>query len=304
MRDQRKTEIKVGITVFIGIIILIWIYSWAKYITINSDRKILTVKFDSVAGLEIGDPVTVNGVRKGYVDDIKISEAKVYVVLNLDSDTELKEDAQFYVMMLDLMGGKKIEINPGNSKNFINYNKTQIGKFSGDISTAMTVLSSVEYVLIDVIKEIKFTLSQLNSVLGDSQFNSELKNSLTNLNSLTHNLNTLIETNKLNINNFINEGTQLTKSINDLIITNKDSIRASVYLIKQTIDNSQRLITNVNSFLEKTNNSENNLGRVFNDKKLLEDLKISIKQLKDLTLILLEQLKSNGVKVDAKIDLF
>lgn len=304
MRDQKKTEIKVGITVFIGLIILFWIYSWAKNITLGADRKIITVEFNSVAGLEIGDPVTVNGVKKGYVDDIKISDSKVRVTLNLDSDTELKDDSKFYVMMLDLMGGKKIEINPGSSENVLNYSKIQKGEFLGDISTAMAVLGTVEYDLVDVIKEIKITLSSLNKTLTDSEFSGELKNSVIQLNKLTNNLNELINNNNEKFKELLNESTELTKSVNNFIVTNKDSLSATINLLKQTLDKSQKLVSSVDEFLDKTNKSENNLGRALNDKEIIDDLKVSIKQLKDLTQLLLEQLKSKGIKVDAKIDLF
>ncbi|MEG8947412.1 MlaD family protein [Rosettibacter firmus] len=304
MRDQKKTEIKVGITVFIGLIILFWIYSWAKNITLGADRKIITVEFNSVAGLEIGDPVTVNGVKKGYVDDIKISDSKVRVTLNLDSDTELKDDSKFYVMMLDLMGGKKIEINPGSSENVLNYSKIQKGEFLGDISTAMAVLGTVEYDLVDVIKEIKITLSSLNKTLTDSEFSGELKNSVIQLNKLTNNLNELINNNNEKFKELLNESTELTKSVNNFIVINKDSLSATINLLKQTLDKSQKLVSSVDEFLDKTNKSENNLGRALNDKEIIDDLKVSIKQLKDLTQLLLEQLKSKGIKVDAKIDLF
>lgn len=304
MKDQRKTEIKVGITVFVGIIILLWVYSWAKNLTINADRKELLIEFNSVAGLEIGDPVTINGVRKGYVDDIKISNSKVDVLVNLDPDVVLKEDAKFYIMMLDLMGGKKIEINPGLSQYLINYSISQKGEFLGDISSAMAVLGSVETDLVDVIREIKTSLSYINKSLADSQFNKDLKNSLTNLSNLTNNLNAFIVDNKDEINKLLKDGSELTKSVNTLIESNKDTITATINSLKKTLDNSQQLITRLNDFFDKTNKGENNLGKALNDQEIINDLKTSIQQLKDLTKILLEQLKSNGIKVDAKINLF
>lgn len=304
MKDQRKTEIKVGITVFVGIIILLWVYSWAKNLTINADRKELLIEFNSVAGLEIGDPVTINGVRKGYVDDIKISNSKVDVLVNLDPDVVLKEDAKFYIMMLDLMGGKKIEINPGLSQNLINYSISQKGEFLGDISSAMAVLGSVETDLVDVIREIKTSLSYINKSLADSQFNKDLKNSLTNLSNLTNNLNAFIVDNKDEINKLLKDGSELTKSVNTLIESNKDTITATINSLKKTLDNSQQLITRLNDFFDKTNKGENNLGKALNDQEIINDLKTSIQQLKDLTKILFEQLKSNGIKVDAKINLF
>lgn len=304
MRDQRKTEIKVGITVFIGIVILLWVYSWAKNLTINAGRKELLIEFNTVAGLEIGDPVTINGVRKGYVDDIKISNSKVDVLVNLDPDVVLKEDAKFYVMMLDLMGGKKIEINPGVSQNLINYSINQKGEFLGDISTAMAALGSVESDLVDVIREIKISLSYINQSLADTQLNKDLKNSLMNLSILTNNLNTLIVDNKDEINKLLRNGIELTNSVNSLIESNKDTISLTINSLKQTLDKSQQLIAQLNDFFDKTNKGENNLGKVINDQEIIDDLKASMQQLKELMKLLLEQLKSNGIKVDANINLF
>ena len=70
MKDQRKTEIKVGVTVILGLLIFLWIYGWAKNFTVNSHRKEISVEFASVSGLSEGDPVTINGVKKGYVKKI------------------------------------------------------------------------------------------------------------------------------------------------------------------------------------------------------------------------------------------
>ena len=57
MKDLRKTEIRVGITVIVGLLIFIWILSWAKNFSLSSNQKSLLVKFNSVAGLEIGDTI-------------------------------------------------------------------------------------------------------------------------------------------------------------------------------------------------------------------------------------------------------
>ena len=72
MKDQSKTEIKVGIMVIVGTLVFLWIIGWAKNFSISTSEKFLEVKFPTVAGLEADDPVTVNGVRKGTVQDFKI----------------------------------------------------------------------------------------------------------------------------------------------------------------------------------------------------------------------------------------
>ncbi|MBM4171995.1 MAG: MCE family protein [Ignavibacteria bacterium] len=304
MKDQRKTEIRVGITVLLGIILILWVFGWAKNLSVNSSRKELLVEFNSVAGLELNDPVTINGVRKGFVDEIKIQGNLVNVLLILDGDVELKEDAKFYIMMLDLMGGKRIEVEPGSSAIEMNYSLIAKGKFLGDISTAMAAFGTVEIDLVDVIKDVKITLESLNKTLTDEKFNSDMRNVLNNIVTLTNNLNKLINDNKKEINQLLVSGNKLADNLNEFITTNKDSIAQTIISLKQTMDHSKVLIDKVDLFIDNINQGENNLGKIINDPDLLNDLKTTIQQLKNLANLLLEQLQKEGIKVDASIDLF
>lgn len=304
MKDQRKSEIKVGILVLLGIIIILWVFGWAKNITMSSQRKEIIVEFNSVAGLEIGDPVAINGVRKGYVDDIMIEKNKVHVVVNIGTEIILQEDAKFQIMMLDLMGGKKVEIDPGSSQNELDYTQLQQGRFVGDIASAMAVFGSVETDLVDVIKEVKVTLANLNNTLTDQNFNKDLRSTLFNLTQLTENLNKLIIENRNGINQLLNSGIELSRSVNQFFETNKDSISSTITSLKQTLDHSREMIVKVNELIEKTNSGQNNIGKLLNDPEIVTDLKATLNQLKDLTKLLFDQLQKEGIKVDANINLF
>ena len=109
MTSEKKTEIKVGITVFAALLLLAFIFGWAKNFNLNQNTKLLNVKFPTVAGLAIADMVSVNGVRKGLVNSISTDGNFAKVEIKFSEDVQLREDASFSIMMLDLMGGKKIE---------------------------------------------------------------------------------------------------------------------------------------------------------------------------------------------------
>lgn len=301
MKDQRKTEIKVGVTVLFGLLIFLWVLGWAKNWTINAHRKEVHVEFSSVAGLEVGDPVTINGVRKGYVDEITIQGNKVKTLLNLPLDVVLKEDAKFSVMMLDLMGGKKVEINPGIAGTDLDLDRLQQGVFDGDIASAMAMLGTVQNDLVDVIKEVKISLSTLNQTLTDQEFSSDLKTSVSNLTTLTENLNKLVLNNKDEINQLLKSGVELTKNANDFLKTNRDSISSTISSINSVLKVSKDLLVKVNDFMNKTEKNQNNLGKMLNDPDLMNNLNAIIQQTKELTKILIDQLKSKGVEVNAHI---
>ena len=301
MKDQRKTEIRVGITVIVGLIIFIWILGWAKNFSLSSNQKTLLVKFNSVSGLEVGDNVSVNGVRKGFVENFKLEGDKVIVSLSLDNDVKLQKDATFSISMLDLMGGKKVNINPGISSQPIDYNEVQTGIFYADIPEVMSMLGTVEGDIPAIIKDIKITLSSLNNYLTDNDLNTDIKSSLSNLNKASKKLNILLEENRKGINQLTQNTVKLTQNVNDFLDENKSSLKSSVEELHTVLTQTDSLLVSVNTFSREIKNKKNNIGKILYDDKLYDNLSQSLTQLNELTKILIEQLKGKGVNVNANI---
>lgn len=301
MNDQRRTEIKVGIIVLIGIIVFIWILGWAKNFNLTSSEKSLLVKFDDVSGLEIGDYVTVNGVKKGHVEDFNINGDNVVVKLSIDANVKLKNDAQFQVTMLDLMGGKKVNIIPGVSSEPLDYSEIQSGIFLADIPKVMSILGNVENDILVIVNDIKLSLKSLNNYLNDSKFNTDIKSSISNLNKASTKLNLLLDENREGIKQLTSNTVELTQNVNDLISENKESLKISINNIQTLIKKTDDLISKANSFTDEIKNKQNNIGKILYDDELYKNLTQSLSQLNELTKILINQLKTDGVNVDAHI---
>lgn len=301
MKEQRKTEIKVGLTVLIGILIFLWIFGWAKNLSIRSSENFLKIKFKNVSGLEIGDPVTINGFRKGYVNDIVIRNNDLIVEAAIDNDVKIKEDAKFSIVMLDLMGGKKIDIEPGFSENEIDFSKIQNGVFQSDIPSVMALLGSVQDDLVTVLKDVKTVLSSLNKMVSDENFINELRILVNNVNDLSNQMNKVISENRTDINKLTQNTVELTENTNNLIKDNRESVTELINNFNVLSKETKDLVEKINSFTDEINKRENNLGKILYDDELLGNLKSSIKQLETLTKILVDQLNSKGIKVDANI---
>ncbi|MCU7490904.1 MAG: MCE family protein [Ignavibacteria bacterium] len=304
MKDQRKTEIKVGVTSLLALLLLIWIFGWAKNYRFNQDIKTVNIQFESANGLEKGDIVTVNGVRKGTVQEINISGNSAIVSAELEPDVKLKEDATFGVSMLDLMGGKKVEIKPGTSDKPLDYKQLQHGQFYADVPAVMAMLGSVQGDLVKIIKEVEVTLSSINGVLSDKDFNAQMKSSLANLASISSKLNIMIDENRQNIRQLSSNGAELTKETTTFIRENKDKISSSLNEIQSVMKNTNDLIGKINKLTDETTQKNNNVGKLLYDESLLKDVKASMQQVNELTKTLLQQLNEKGLNVDAHIKLF
>ncbi|MBZ0183353.1 MAG: ABC transporter substrate-binding protein, partial [Melioribacteraceae bacterium] len=240
-------------------------------------------------------------VKKGFVDDIYSSNNNVFVKMILDEDVELKSDAQFYIMMYDLMGEKKVEINPGQSNNLLDFTLHHNGKFTGDISTTMSMLTSIQDDLIGLLKSVSITLDGMNEFLTDDQLKSDLKESVASLKDLTRNSNQLILDNKKNLNSLLIKGDSLLTSSNKFIKENEESFAALIKELTATLKSSQKLVKEVDEIVVQTKNKENNLGRILYDENILNDLKSTIEKTNKLLKIFTEQLEGEGLNVDANI---
>ncbi|MCZ7604335.1 MAG: MlaD family protein [Melioribacteraceae bacterium] len=304
MKDDKKTEIKVGISLLVSLIILIWVIAWAKNVDIFSDQKELLVSFNSVAGLSLGDQVSVNGVRKGYVDQISNHGNNVLVKLILDNDVELKKDAQFSIMMLDLMGGKKIEVMPGDEVEPLDYNVTQTGHFAGDISTTMAKLGMMEENIRTIIEELTITLHSVNNIIGDDEFADNLKTSVASLRDLSYKTSLLLDENRKGIKSLLDSTNVLVSNSNKFIENNSVKISETIDQTSILLKNSNELISKIDKFFVEIKEQKNFAGKILYDEKFYSDLKTSVESLKELTLILIEQLKNEGINVDANISIF
>lgn len=304
MKDQRKTEIKVGIIVIIAILIFLWILGWAKNFSLVSNEKLTTLVFKNVAGLEAGDNVTVNGVREGYVKEISVKGDDVFVTISLNKEVMLKKDASFSVAMLDVMGGKKIEVRPGISNENFEYDKIHQGSFYADIPYVMSMVGNMQGDISESLKDIKVTLKSLNNYLTDEQLNKNIKSAVSNFNKATEKLDLILSENRTAINQLITNSNTLAQDTKKLISENKDNISSSLENLKSVLQKTDTLLTTVNSFALQTTEKKNNFGKILYDKEFFDKLNNSLKQVNDLTKLLIQQLKDKGIKVNAYLNIF
>ncbi len=301
MRNPRATEIKVGITVLLGLLVFIWVLGWAKNFTLNSSDNKVKVRFNKVSGLEIGNNVTVNGVRKGHVKDFIIAGSSVIVTLSISNDIKLKKDAQFSLESTDLMGGRKIEVNPGNSVEELNLSEIQRGNYISDIAGMISLFSDIQDKIGIIANESVKTLQGINSLLGDEAFVQGLRTSIVNLNNVTVKLDRILTENQQNIKEIAENTKEITSDTRVLIKENKENIESAVVNLNALLLKSDSLITSLNYFTQQTASGGNNLGKIMYSDSLYNNLLQSMELIKELSKVILYQIQTDGIKVDAYI---
>lgn len=120
---QTKMELKVGLFVFIGLIILgVFVLSIGDFKTAATGYEISFV-FNFANGVKVGAPVRFAGVDVGEVKEIRFitanSEPKpqVQIVGSVNRAIKIPVDSSVWVNTLGLLGEKYIEIMPGKDYN-------------------------------------------------------------------------------------------------------------------------------------------------------------------------------------------
>jgi len=117
---KTKLEMKVGIFVFVGLIILvIFVLSIGGVKTWASGYRVNFI-FGFVNGVKTGAPVRFAGVDSGVVKSIKVYydpknlNTKVKINCWVNKNVHIPLDSKIWVNTLGLLGEKYVEIMPGN----------------------------------------------------------------------------------------------------------------------------------------------------------------------------------------------
>lgn len=118
--NHSRTEVIVGLFVVVGIACLGYLaIRLGKLEIFGASGYAVYGDFPSVAGLKVGDPVEIAGVRVGRVDSLGLADDRARAFLRLNDGVQLQEDAIASVRARGLIGDKFVLITPGASDKII-----------------------------------------------------------------------------------------------------------------------------------------------------------------------------------------
>jgi phospholipid/cholesterol/gamma-HCH transport system substrate-binding protein len=118
--NHSRTDIIVGIFVLAGAICLGYLaVRLGKVELFGATGYVVYADFSSVAGLKVGDPAEIAGVRVGKVESLGLADDRARVTLRVDSQIKLQDDVIASVRARGLIGDKFVLITPGASDKLI-----------------------------------------------------------------------------------------------------------------------------------------------------------------------------------------
>jgi phospholipid/cholesterol/gamma-HCH transport system substrate-binding protein len=277
-------EIKTAIFVICSVLLFYWGYSFLKGKDILSNYKTFYVQYENVEGLTASSPITINGHKIGTVKSIKFNDMsswKPIVELQIDEEYDLSKSCIARLYEPGLIGGKQIQIitNPKDTS------IAESGSFlKGDVQPGLTDLVSEKLApLQEKVEKAMVSADDLlvnfNSILDDKT-KKNLQSSIASLDevliemkTIAKSANQLLADNKSKIDNSLTNFETMSTNFASL----SDSL--SEIKLKQTVENLENTLANVDKIMEKLEAGEGTMGKLLKDEKMYQNFTAASKEL-------------------------
>jgi phospholipid/cholesterol/gamma-HCH transport system substrate-binding protein len=246
MTNQRKLEIKVGLVSFVSIILLIFGLSLGKGCNVTEKYQTIKFHFPNSGGITESSPVVVNGVKRGFVTSVQNYKDYVLVTANITNIEDIRSDAYAKVTILELTGGKKIEIDPGYSPQPFNPNLEIQGAKPYDIADVISLVGDLGSDATLLIRRLDSISFHINNAMANGRTVKQILEIVDNTAELTQSLNTGIGNNMGDITLIVKNLKSITNDLKSAIQDNRPRIESLVKKLDITTDTVQVFLSNAN----------------------------------------------------------
>ena len=284
---MKNKELKIGILAVITGVALYFGFNFLKGEDFFSSTNKYTIYYDNVDGLTISNPVLVKGFAVGRVKSINLSQEgankKLQVIIDVRDDIPVGDSTKAILTSSDLLGGKAIVLELGNStRKYV----------TGDVVKGTTERSITE----ELEMRAKPVLNTLDTALHNFSHFIDPEDKQSIKMTLKHMERTSILVEKMAAENrktFNEVGDQLKGVMESFAETEKkiaplldkmgvftDSL--NTLHLANTIADVESAIANMNAILVKVNSKDGTIGMLMNDKALYNQLNKSLQNLDSL----------------------
>ncbi|PZU88725.1 MAG: MCE family protein [Chryseobacterium sp.] len=295
-------ELKAGLIAIFAIISFVVLYQFMKGKNLFTTDNVFYAKYDNVEGLAVSNPVSINGLKVGQIDEIKpITEkdGKLHFIVKItvDETFEFSRNSTVEIFEPGLMSGKELKINLFYGGETAKDGDTLKGGYQlSMLNSLSSQVKPVKDQLSNVLLKLDSTLASTNKLV-DEQNRREIKLLLSNLNQTVAAFKgTAEQTNRVLASNESGLHDVIANANKALVTTNsavekygKVAERIDIEKLNMTIDEFSKTASKLNNVISGIQNGEGSLGKFAKDDELYNNLTKTSENLNKLV----EDLKAN-----------
>ena len=301
-------EAKIGAITILTLVSFFILFNFLKGKNVFTSGRVFKVKYEDVSGLAPSKPVSINGLRVGRVEEIKIIDDKqpIYfeVLISVEKDVEFSKNTVAEIWEPGIMSGPEVRL-------ILDYgtNKAVSGDFlpgrkaGGMLASLQTQLGPTQTKVDSVLVSLNKTLAGVNSIL-DEENKQNIKVLIKNLNQTvssfdataksiektSNSANSLIASNEKTIAKTLdNANSTLSTAKVTVEKFGKTADKLNALELDKTIKNFEQASKNLTVLLEDINSGKGSLGKLAKEDDIANELQATIKNMN----LLVEDLKKN-----------
>ncbi|MGN6637818.1 MAG: MlaD family protein [Mucilaginibacter sp.] len=279
-----SNETKIGVLTTLAVAILILCYSYLRGNDVFSSSNRFYAVYNSVDGLSVSKPVLVNGFPIGHVSDMKLQPSgKTIVEFKIEPQYNIPDNTLAKLVSTDLLGSKAIVFEMGDHKTFAQDKDTQKADVQGSLAES---LQPIQKKAEQLISKMDSSLAAINTIMNpDFQKNVDrsflsIANSLHTLEGTTKKIDNLVAAQSGHINGILNNAEGVSSNLKtstahlNAIATNVQTFSSDLSHsnIKQTLDNANKAVAELQAAVDKINNGKGSMSLLINDDHLYRNL--------------------------------
>jgi phospholipid/cholesterol/gamma-HCH transport system substrate-binding protein len=287
-----SNEAKIGIAVFLAVIILIGGIIFLKGIDFRSKEYRLTLFYGNVNGLAEGSPITIAGLNIGKVQDMRLAGNVIAVGVTIDNKVNISNDSKAFIKSSSLMGGKQIAIIPGVSPEILKDGDILTGAYEADLTELTSTLSPISTNVLGILERVNTTF--------DDPTRRNIQSILLELNRAAKDIQQVIQQQGGHIDHavgnfstFSEDMSRFAKRLDTIAVDQKGnlndgikSIRVTAKTMEEASNRFKDASTSIDNVFKKLERGDGTIGKLMNDERLynhLDSLILSLNELaKDL----------------------
>lgn len=289
-----SNETKVGILAAFAIAIFIIGYNFLKGNDVFKKENEYYAIYDKVEGLTVSKPVLVNGFQIGRVSALTLqTDGKILAEFKIDPQYQIPTSTIAKLESTDLLGSKAVVFELGTSTTYAIDGDTLNANVQANLMEQVEPVQKKAQVLISRLDSI---LQSVNSILSpgfqknvENSFNS-IAATLKSLESTSKTVDGMVSIQSRRIDNILANAESISANLknNNAQITSilsnfnqlSDGLAKSNF--KQTLDNADKAVSDLQLTINKINSGKGSLGMLLNDEQLYNNLNNASKNLDNL----------------------
>lgn len=298
---NRKNNIVVGIFVLLSVFILLFGVYFLKEATPGQKSDTYYVYFSQVSTLQTGDPVKVNGVKAGKVEDIQLDGTRVKVTANLDRGVRIPKDSEVRIQNIGLMGERQIGILLGASPEAIPPGGQMAGQLDAGIAEAMGIVGEVFVEAETLVKSLR---SIMDSTVGKPEFVSTFNGLVRQTEDVSRRLGVFLEDIDPKVKSSLNNLESASSQVRFILKEQEAPVRAIIQngqevssRLKDVVDKADRVADEMNRLLARANSENSTLGAMLGDSTFYVELRSTLNSADSL----FRQIEKKGLDVNLNL---